>query len=138
MGEEGALRPGANIVARPSHCAGVASVTASRSGFGKSFGGTMKQHGLEPKPVMKSMSGTDPMSRLDIGRISDLAGASVVVAAESHDVIPGPQSRTLTVDVVSLARVKVPVALPLADAFPQPDVEPAKTTISSDAPQPRT
>lgn len=47
--------------------------------------------------------------------------------------IPGPQSRTVTVDVVSLVRVKVPVALRLAVAFAQPDAEPAKTTNSSDA-----
>jgi hypothetical protein len=129
------VRSGAGRGADPSHCAGVASVTASRSGLGKTLGGIRKQRGPEPYPVMRSMDGADPVSLLDIGRISDLAGANVVVGAESHNA--ERQSRTLTIDVVSLASVKVAVALLLGDEFPQPDVEPAKTSTSNEAP-PRT
>jgi hypothetical protein len=39
-------------------------------------------------------------------------------------------------NVAPLASVKVPVALLLGDEFPQPEVEPAKTSTSSDAPLP--
>jgi hypothetical protein len=131
---ESAVRSGAGSGTRPSHCAGVASVTARRSGLGKTFGGIKKQRGAEPYPLMTSMDGTDPIARLDIGRVSDLAGANVLVGAESHD---WGQSRTLTKDVVSLASVKVPVRL-LGDEFPQPEAAPAKTSTSSDAPRPST
>lgn len=82
FGEEGALRPGEGTGARPSHCAAVVSVTFSSSGSGKERGGTMKQRGPGPNPVMRSMDGTDPAGRLGIGSISDLAAANVVVAAE--------------------------------------------------------
>jgi hypothetical protein len=130
------VRSGTGSGADPTHCAGVASVTASRSGLGKTFGGIRKQRGTEPYPVMKSMDAADRVPSPDIGRISDLAGANVVVGPESHDA--GRQSRTLTIDVVLLASVKVPVALLPGDAFPQPDVKPAKANTSSDAPLPGT
>jgi hypothetical protein len=126
------VRSGAASGAHPAHCAGVASVTASRSGLGKTFGGIKKQRGREPYPVMRRRDGADPVACPDIGRTSDLVGANVVVGAEWHEA--GRQSWTLTVDAVSLASVKVPVALLLGEEFPQPDVEPAKTSTSSDAP----
>jgi hypothetical protein len=82
---ESALRSDAGSGTRPSHCPADASVTNSRSGLGKTFGGTKKQRTPEPYPVTRSMDPTDPMARLDIGRVSDLAGANVLVGAESHD-----------------------------------------------------
>ena len=130
------MRSDAGNGAHPAHCAGVACVTASRSGSGKTFGGIRKQRGPDPYPVITSTDGADRMSGPDIGRASDLAGANVVVGADAHDA-GGPHCWTLTTDVVSLASVKVPVTLCLGDEFPQPDVHPTKASTRSDAPMRR-